>query len=598
MRPVVLLLAGVSALMAPPQQWAKLHLSPTSSNMRLRLAAAPVEPEIPVAASDVRTELSDEQPVAAGDVRTDLTEEQRAALDAFKTIDADGDGELTADEIYHALSKHDADVSLDHVKELVAKADTDGNGTVNRREYLDAVAADVMPTIIIDDDGVIDIEPQEPVEETGAGRGGARWRVVAAWARWERGGLLAHLEEDDLKTLRDALAAAAPTTELVQAADALEARLEIVEVVLCVGGDATTCVAAFASAAGSSDESTLTKEVSSLRRTLAAPVAAESDRKQQNNAVDAWLAIDACAVDVRRKAAVETTDARALVAELATTAVALRRLDPLRRKRVALQAVHVHLPLGELLGDTQASTLSPQQQVAFRRLLDDIEDRSYATLFPESYAHAKRNVAKAHKAVGPAGSDAFAASCRASLAETIASCDILLAKFFPEDATALTLSETALVLPPMVRVERRLVVEARVKTAASALRKMLGSANTKAVRDVLGLRVIVLGERNDEDAHPDSLYAVRGALHCLGNELKHRSKDYVKAPKPSGYRSLHSTLLRPLDGLLVEVQIRSRDMHWHATFGDAAHAKYKVDRRDPLLRGAAQKLLPVPAAAD
>ena len=548
--------------------------------MRLRLAAAPVEPEIPVAASEVRTEL---------------TEEQRAALQAFAEIDVDGDGELTADEIFRALSKNDADVSLEHVKELVAKADTDGNGTVNQQEYLNAVAADIMPTIVVDavPDGVIDVEPEEPrepVEEAGAGRGGARWRVVAAWARWERGGLLSHLEEDDLNTLRDALAAAAPAAELVQtsAADALEARLEIVEVVLCVGGDATTCVAAFASAAGGTDEI----GVSSLRRTLAAPVAAESDLKQQNNAVDAWLAIDACAVDVRRKAAVETTDARALVAELATTAVALRRLDPLRRKRVALQAVHVHLPLGELLGDTQAKSLSPSQQVAFRALLDDIEDRSYATLFPESYAHAKRNVAKAAAAVGPAGPEAFAASCRASLSETIASCDVLLSQFFPEDATALTLSETALVLPPAVRVERRLVVEARVKTAASALRKMLGSANTKAVRDVLGLRVVVLGARADEDAAHSSLYAVRDALHCLGNELKHRSKDYVQAPKPSGYRSLHSTLLRPLDGLLVEVQVRSRDMHWHATFGDAAHAKYKVDRRDPLLRGAAQKLLP------
>ena len=122
---------------------------------------------------------------------------------------------------------------------------------------------------------------------------------------------MSHLEADDLNTLRDALAAA-PTYEVQTfAADALEARLEIVEVVLCVGGDAATCVAAFASAAGSSDESTLTKEVSTLRRTLAAPVAAESDVRQQNNAVDAWLAIDACAVDVRRKAAVETTDARA-----------------------------------------------------------------------------------------------------------------------------------------------------------------------------------------------------------------------------------------------------------------------------------------------
>ena len=548
--------------------------------MRLRLAAAPVEPEIPVAAREVQT---------------DLTEEQRAALQAFAEIDADGDGELTADEIYQALSKRDASVTLERVQEIVAAADTDGDGTVSQQEYLNAVAADIMPTIIVDavPDGVIDVEPEEPrepVEEAGAGRGGARWRVVAAWARWERGGLLSHLEEDDLNTLRDALAAAAPAAELVQtsAADALEARLEIVEVVLCVGGDATTCVAAFASAAGGTDEI----GVSSLRRTLAAPVAAESDLKQQNNAVDAWLAIDACAVDVRRKAAVETTDARALVAELATTAVALRRLDPLRRKRVALQAVHVHLPLGELLGDTQAKSLSPSQQVAFRALLDDIEDRSYATLFPESYAHAKRNVAKAAAAVGPAGPEAFAASCRASLSETIASCDVLLSQFFPEDATALTLSETALVLPPAVRVERRLVVEARVKTAASALRKMLGSANTKAVRDVLGLRVVVLGARADEDAAHSSLYAVRDALHCLGNELKHRSKDYVQAPKPSGYRSLHSTLLRPLDGLLVEVQVRSRDMHWHATFGDAAHAKYKVDRRDPLLRGAAQKLLP------
>ena len=82
--------------------------------------------------------------------RTDLTEEQRAALQAFAEIDVDGDGELTADEIYRALSKNDADVSLEHVKELVAKADTDGNGTVNRQEYLAAVAADVMPTIVVD----------------------------------------------------------------------------------------------------------------------------------------------------------------------------------------------------------------------------------------------------------------------------------------------------------------------------------------------------------------------------------------------------------------------------------------------------------------
>ena len=114
MRPLALLLVGASALLAPPQ----LHLAPgiarrsalrserhptegcrshqklcrLSSTSSIRVAAAPVEPEIPAAASEVQT---------------DLTEEQRAALQAFAEIDIDGDGELTADEIYRALSKHD-----------------------------------------------------------------------------------------------------------------------------------------------------------------------------------------------------------------------------------------------------------------------------------------------------------------------------------------------------------------------------------------------------------------------------------------------------------------------------------------------------------
>ena len=56
--------------------------------------------------------------------------------------------------------------------------------------------------------------------------------------------------------------------------------------------------------------------------------------------------------------------------------------------------------------------------------------------YSPSRAHGQeRNVAKASKAVGPAGPEAFAASCRASLSETIASCDELLSKFFPEDTT-------------------------------------------------------------------------------------------------------------------------------------------------------------------
>ena len=74
-------------------------------------------------------------------MEADLTNEQRAAIAAFKRIDADGDGELTAEEIYRALSKKNADVTLERVQEIMAKADKDQNGTISQEEYLDAVAA-------------------------------------------------------------------------------------------------------------------------------------------------------------------------------------------------------------------------------------------------------------------------------------------------------------------------------------------------------------------------------------------------------------------------------------------------------------------------
>ena len=47
---------------------------------------------------------------------------------AFDDMDADGDGELTAEEIFEALSKNNPDVTLEKVQEIVAKADADGNG--------------------------------------------------------------------------------------------------------------------------------------------------------------------------------------------------------------------------------------------------------------------------------------------------------------------------------------------------------------------------------------------------------------------------------------------------------------------------------------
>jgi (p)ppGpp synthase/HD superfamily hydrolase len=51
-------------------------------------------------------------------------------------------------------------------------------------------------------------------------------------------------------------------------------------------------------------------------------------------------------------------------------------------------------------------------------------------------------------------------------------------------------------------------------------------------------------------------------------------KDYIAFPKPNGYQSLHTTVVTP-DAGIVEMQVRTKEMHHHAQFGIASHMSYK-----------------------
>ncbi len=111
-------------------------------------------------------------------------------------------------------------------------------------------------------------------------------------------------------------------------------------------------------------------------------------------------------------------------------------------------------------------------------------------------------------------------------------------------------------------------VHSRTKHTYGVYRKMKKRRKEiEEIGDILGVRIIC--------DTVNECYSLLGLVHKLWPPIEGRFKDYIAMPKANNYQSLHTTVMA-LDGKLLEVQIRTREMHATAEYGVAAHWTYKA----------------------
>lgn len=86
------------------------------------------------------------------------------------------------------------------------------------------------------------------------------------------------------------------------------------------------------------------------------------------------------------------------------------------------------------------------------------------------------------------------------------------------------------------------------------------------IHDIVAARILVNSL--------EQCYVALGLVHGKFHPVPYLGiRDFIATPKPNGYRSIHTRIFGP-EGKILEIQIRTYDMHHEAEMGIAAHWQY------------------------
>ncbi|KKT39650.1 hypothetical protein A3K29_02005 [Candidatus Collierbacteria bacterium RIFOXYB2_FULL_46_14] len=227
--------------------------------------------------------------------------------------------------------------------------------------------------------------------------------------------------------------------------------------------------------------------------------------------------------NLRRMFVAMAQDIRVVIIRLADRLHNISTLDAVpisKQKRISLETLEVYAPLADRLG--------------MGKLKGDLEDSAFPYVYPEEYNWLV-TIAKPH----------FKYS-EDNILETINRIRQQLAKHGIKAHT-----------------------EYRLKRKYSLFRKLLRpeiNRDISRIHDLMAIRIIT------EDTA--SCYSTLGIIHQYWKPVPFLGiSDFISQPKPNGYQSIHTKVFDNR-GNIVEVQIRSEEMHLQAEFGAAAHFAY------------------------